>query len=159
MARRKGTKGGRLGVEIPEYLTEFGPDVLDSLAEFFASPEGEAVRRRLRELGIHPVTPVAESATSTTSGPLAGKTVVLTGTLQRYTREAAREALMRLGAKVTDSVSSKTDFVIAGENAGSKLDKARELGVRVLTEEEFVAMAGGLPAPPAGRVPRQGMLF
>lgn len=71
---------------------------------------------------------------------LAGKTFVLTGTLPTYTRKEAQTLIEKNGGKVTSSVSKKTDYLLAGEDAGSKLDKARKLGVPVLTEEEFVQM-------------------
>ena len=73
-------------------------------------------------------------------GKLAGKTVVLTGTLTSMTREAATEALERLGARVAGSVSKKTSFVVVGEDAGSKLDKAKKLGVETLDEDAFRAL-------------------
>ena len=69
-----------------------------------------------------------------------GKTIVLTGTLQSLSRDEAKAQLMAMGAKVTSSVSAKTDFVVAGDEPGSKLDKANELGVRVLSEKEFIFM-------------------
>ena len=72
--------------------------------------------------------------------PLSGKTFVLTGTLACLTREEAKEKLEALGAKVSGSVSKKTDYVVAGVEAGSKLDKARELGVAVLDEQQFLAL-------------------
>jgi DNA ligase (NAD+) len=74
------------------------------------------------------------------AGPFAGKTVVVTGTLSKLSREEAKEALRKAGAAVTDSVSKKTDFLIVGKDAGSKLDKARKLGVKTLAEDEFVKM-------------------
>ena len=74
------------------------------------------------------------------TGPFAGKTVVVTGTLSKLSREEAKEALRKAGAIVTDSVSKKTDFLIVGEDAGSKLDKARKLGVKTLGEEVFLKM-------------------
>jgi DNA ligase (NAD+) len=77
---------------------------------------------------------------------LAGRTVVLTGTLRSMTREEAEEALTARGAKVTGSVSKKTSFVVAGAEAGGKLARARELGVRVLDEEELRALLAGRPA-------------
>jgi DNA ligase (NAD+) len=74
--------------------------------------------------------------------PVAGKTVVFTGTLEKLTRSEAKAQAERLGAKVAGSVSKKTDYVVAGAEAGSKLDKARELGVTVLSEDEWIALVG-----------------
>ena len=77
-----------------------------------------------------------------TSSPVAGKTVVFTGTLVRLTRSEAKAQAERLGAKVAGSVSKKTDYVVAGAEAGSKLKKASELGVAVLSEDEWIALIG-----------------
>jgi DNA ligase (NAD+) len=76
------------------------------------------------------------------NAPLAGLTFVLTGTLPKYTREQATEIIEGLGGKVTGSVSKKTDYVIAGDNPGSKLDKARQLGIKVIDEKEFEQLIG-----------------
>ena len=78
--------------------------------------------------------------TETKSNPFAGKTVVATGKLENYTRDGIQMKLLSLGAKPAGSVSKKTDYLIVGENAGSKLQKAAELGIPVLTEEEFRTM-------------------
>ena len=77
-----------------------------------------------------------------TEGVFVGKTIVVTGTLSSFSREDAREALRKAGAIVTDSVSKKTDYLVVGEDAGSKLDKARALGVKTLTEKQFLEMLG-----------------
>jgi DNA ligase (NAD+) len=74
--------------------------------------------------------------------PLSGKTVVVTGTLKNYSREEIQEAIVKNGGRAAGSVSKKTDFVLAGEEAGSKLEKAKQLGVPVLTEEQFQRMIG-----------------
>ena len=74
--------------------------------------------------------------------PLAGKTVVVTGTLAKFDRQTIEELIVKTGGKAAGSVSKKTDFLVAGEKAGSKLDKAKELGVKVITEEEFEKLIG-----------------
>jgi DNA ligase (NAD+) len=93
---------------------------------------------RLASAGIQVVPPAARPAD--TSSPIAGKTIVFTGTLEHRSREDAEALAKSLGAKVTGSVSAKTDLVVAGPGAGSKLDKARQLGVKVVDEETFDAM-------------------
>ena len=120
-------------------LAEIGPAAAQSLLSFFASEYGQRVLRRLAELGMAPAPPPRPAATASAS-PFAGKAVVVTGSLVRFSREQAQAALRQVGAKVTDSVSGKTDFLVVGADAGSKLDKARKLGVRTLTEDEFIAL-------------------
>jgi DNA ligase (NAD+) len=116
--------------------TEVGPVVAKSVLDFFASTAGKKILRRIKELGIHPKSEKV-SAKKAATLPLAGKTFVLTGTLPSMTREEATEKIEALGGHVTGSVSKKTDYVLAGAEAGSKLDKAKELGVRVIDEAEF----------------------
>ena len=111
---------------------DIGPTIARSLREFFDNPGNRAV---LDKLSAHGVTPRAEAPAR--RGPLAGMTVVLTGTLTGLTRDAAKAALRQRVATVTDSVSRKTSLVIAGSDAGSKLEKARALGVKVLDEAEL----------------------
>ena len=93
----------------------------------------------MKQLGIHPKSEKI-SAAKASELPLSGKTFVLTGTLPSMTREEATEKIESLGGHVTGSVSKKTDYVLTGEAAGSKLDKARELGVRIIDEAEFRKM-------------------
>jgi DNA ligase (NAD+) len=119
--------------------TEVGPVVAQSVLDFFASAGGKKILRRINELGIHP----KSERISPRKGaqlPLAGKTFVLTGTLPSMTREEATERIETLGGHVTSSVSKKTDYVLAGAEPGSKLDKAKELGVRIINEPEFRKM-------------------
>jgi DNA ligase (NAD+) len=116
-----------------------GEVVAASIVEFFKEPRNlEVVQRLLAE-----VTPLDAEAPVASDSPVAGKTVVFTGSLERFTRDEAKARAEGLGAKVAGSVSKKTDYVVAGPGAGSKLDKARELGVQVMTEDEWLALIGG----------------
>ena len=118
-------------------LPEIGPKIADSLASFFAEPSNLAVIERLRQAGV-----VLEAERQVSGiGPFTGKTFVLTGTLPSMSRAEAGELVERLGGKVSSSVSKKTSYVIAGEEAGSKLDKARQLGIPVLDEAGFLELA------------------
>jgi len=116
-----------------------GPIVAQGIRDFFENPANREVIRRLREAGVT----MQHTATTVENPRIAGRTFVFTGTLQRLTRERA-EALVRAhGGKTASSVSKKTNYVVAGAEAGSKLAKARDLGVPVLTEDEFFSMIGG----------------
>ncbi len=137
-ARAKRLKGLAL-----QQVPDVGPEVAAQISRFFAEPHNEQVIARLRDPaigGVHwedvEVTPAAEQ-------PLAGQTVVLTGTLSSLARDEAKARLQALGAKVTGSVSRKTDFVVVGEDAGSKLTKAQELGIRIVDEAELLKILGG----------------
>lgn len=120
-------------------LPDIGPETARSVVEFFRSPAGRRLVERLRAAGVRMEEPGNASA-SGAGGALAGKTVVVTGTLSRWTRGEVKEVLEAAGARVSSSVSRKTDFLVAGENPGSKLAKARELGVPVISEEELARM-------------------
>ena len=117
-------------------IEDVGPVVAESLVFFFRQPENLDLLKKLRAAGVN-----VRSERKAPAGdrPLTGKTFVLTGTLKGYTREEARAALEARGAAVTDSISKKTTYLIAGAEAGSKLEKARKLGVPVLTEKELDA--------------------
>lgn len=114
-----------------------GPELAKSIHDFFHSDAGTRAWIALRDAGVNMTQ--ARRAVAADS-PLAGKTVVVTGTLTRYDRKGIETLIKNLGGKASGSVSKKTDFLVAGESAGSKLEKARELGVRILTEEEFTAL-------------------
>lgn len=116
-------------------VPDIGEITAQSIYEWFRQDQSQHLIRRLREAGLN-----FESKRVITDTRLAGKTVVLTGTLSRFTREEATERIELLGGKASGSVSRKTSFVVAGENAGSKERKARELGIPVLTEDEFWEM-------------------
>ena len=118
----------------------FGPKRAKFVYEFFHSPAGEKLVAEFREIGLK----LTEDKKAAPAGGLllAGKTLVVTGTLTKYDRAGIEAAIKSLGGKATGSISKKTDYLVAGENAGSKLDKAKELGVAVLTEDEFDTMIG-----------------
>ena len=122
-------------------VTEVGPVVAESVLNFFESEAGRKTLRRMKQLGIRPASEKI-SREKAAKLPLAGKTFVLTGTLPTMTREEAGAKIEALGGHVSGSVSKKTDYVLAGAEAGSKLDKARALGVRVIDETEFKKMLG-----------------
>ena len=120
-------------------VTEVGQVVAQSVLNFFSSAAGKKILRRIQELGIHPKSEKV-SAKKTAELPFAGKTFVLTGTLPSMTREEATEKIEALGGHVTGSVSKKTDYVLAGTDPGSKFDKGKELGIRILDEAAFRKM-------------------
>jgi DNA ligase (NAD+) len=115
-----------------------GPAIATELADFFAEPHNRAA---LDELARE-VTPEDAEVIAASDSPFAGKAIVFTGTLETMSRDEAEAQAERLGAKVTKSVSKRTDFVVVGADAGSKAAKAAELGVRTLTEAEWREMAG-----------------
>ena len=125
-------------------VRDVGPIVAESILQFFAEPHNREVIAILRGAGVHwsESTGVQQSA-----GMLAGKTLVLTGSLPTLTRDAAKERIEAAGGKVAGSVSKKTDYVVAGAEAGSKLDKARELGVVILDEAGLLALLAADEAP------------
>src|SRR6266404_2953322 len=133
-AERSKGKSAKHGI-----VTEVGPVVAQSVLDFFASSAGKNVLQRMKELGIQPK---SEKVSAKKAGelPLAGKTFVLTGTLPSMTREEATEKIEVLGGHVTGSVSKKTDYVLAGAEPGSKFEKAKQLGISILTEAEFRKM-------------------
>jgi DNA ligase (NAD+) len=122
-----------------QHVPDVGPVVAAQLAAFFASEDHRRVIKALRDKGVAWSEEIVDTPKAQ---PLAGRTVVITGTLSSMTREQAQEALVARGAKVSGSVSKKTSFVVAGSEAGSKLAKARELNVPVLDEEKFLELIG-----------------
>lgn len=139
LAQHFGSLDNLLGADAEslQQVHDVGPVVAQSIADFLAEAHNREVIEQLRACGVHWAEhePLPAAAL-----PLSGKTFVLTGTLVALTREQAKEKLEALGAKVSGSVSKKTDYVVAGAEAGSKLDKARELGVAVLDEQQFLAL-------------------
>jgi DNA ligase (NAD+) len=127
-------------VEQLQEVPDVGPVVAESIAAFFREPHNREVVEQLRAAGVR--WPEGARAKKAAGGAFAGKIVVLTGTLGSMGRDDAKERIEAAGGKVTGSVSKKTDYVIAGAEAGSKLDRAAELGVRVLDEDEFLKLLG-----------------
>jgi len=117
-------------------IGEIGPKIAESIVGYFADGDNLVLLDKLRAAGLK----LTEEKTAATGGPLSGKTFVLTGTLVAMTRSEAGELIEQLGGKVAGSVSKKTDYVVAGDEAGSKLTKAQELGIKVLDEAEFKAL-------------------
>jgi DNA ligase (NAD+) len=142
LARHFGTLDALMDASLEQLqeAPDVGPIVAESVAGFFREKHNREVIEQLRAAGVHwkEGTPPERA----TAGPFAGKIVVLTGTLSSMTRDEASERIESLGGKVTGSVSKKTDYVVAGEEAGAKLDKARELGVAVVDEKQFLKMLG-----------------
>ena len=126
------------GLDELQQAPDVGPVVAESIAGFFREKHNREVIRQLQAAGVH--WKEGEPARAPGTGPFAGKIVVLTGTLAAMTRDEAKDRIESLGGKVSGAVSKKTDFVVAGAEAGSKLDKARELGVAVLDEKQFLEM-------------------
>lgn len=121
-----------------QQVPDVGPVVSAHIATFFKQPHNKDVIDKLMKAGVHwPKIAVNKAASN---AALAGKTFVLTGTLQTLTRDQAKESLQALGAKVSGSVSKKTDYVVAGDNPGSKLSKAESLGVAVIDEQDLIAL-------------------
>ncbi|MGA2745565.1 MAG: NAD-dependent DNA ligase LigA [Candidatus Sulfotelmatobacter sp.] len=123
-------------VEELQNVNEVGPRIAESIVEFFSIAANRKLIERLREAGLTLKGKKKERGTK-----LAGKTFVLTGTLSKYTRDEAKKMIEDAGGKVTGSVSKKTDYVVAGADAGSKLDKAKELGVAVIDEKQMEKLA------------------
>jgi DNA ligase (NAD+) len=133
----------RAGYEELEATYEIGPTVARSVRDFFDNAENVAAIERLREGGVAFPDAERRAAPPPGEGAFAGKTFVFTGKLELRTREEAEALVVERGGRAASSVSNKTDYVVAGEKAGSKLAKAEKLGVAVLTEEQFQKMLDG----------------
>jgi DNA ligase (NAD+) len=120
-----------------ESVHEIGPEIAASLESYFKEGHNRKVIEQLRTLGlsIEDVPQISQDAR-----PLAGKTFVFTGGLERFGRDEAKRRVEQLGGRAASSVSKQTDYVVAGPDAGSKLNQAKKLGVKILTEAEFAAL-------------------
>jgi len=121
-------------------VPDIGAVIAASVHEWLASPYGRRTIAGLRAAGVRLDVPASERVA--TAGPLAGKTLVVTGTLERFSRQEAEEAIRKAGGRASSSVSKKTDYVVAGAEAGSKRDKAEQLGVPVIDEAAFARLLG-----------------
>lgn len=117
-------------------IPEIGPVVADSIIKFFSEPDNRIILKRLRAAGVN----MGKETEPVSRRPLQDKRFVLTGTLSKYSRDEATRLIESLGARVSSSLSGKTDFLVAGESPGSKYRKAEDLGVKILREEEFIEM-------------------
>jgi DNA ligase (NAD+) len=117
-------------------VPEIGPIVTESIKQFFANPGNREVIKKLKEAGLNP------RLTKKTGGKLNGQIFVFTGELTKYSRHQAKELVESLGGQTAESVGKKVNYVVAGPGAGEKLTKAKELGVTVLSEEQFLKMVG-----------------
>jgi len=129
------------GVNQLSEAEDVGEVIAQSLTQWSADPRNRKLVARLDEAGVNLKSSLYKAAAAT--GPFSGKTFVLTGTLPTLSREQASAKIESLGGKVTGSVSKKTDYVLAGEDAGSKLEKAQKLGVKIIDEPEFQRLCGG----------------
>ncbi|MFZ5548060.1 MAG: NAD-dependent DNA ligase LigA [Pseudomonadota bacterium] len=143
LARHFGNIDRLMDARVEELLevNDVGPIVAESIRHFFDQPHHREIVEQLRAVGVH--WPDQAGTASDAPRPLLGKTLVLTGTLPSLSRDQAKELIEAAGGKVSGSVSKKTNYVVAGEEAGSKLDKARELGVEVLDEAGLRALLAG----------------
>jgi DNA ligase (NAD+) len=139
----------------PKFLPVIGPKVAKNIVDYFQSDAGSHVLDRLRKLNINPPGGLQENKKSPASAdsPFTGKTVVLTGSLKSMTRDQAAEEIRLRGGSVGSAISKNTDYLIAGENAGTKMQKAQELHVQIMSEEQFLHLLGGKGESPARTIP------
>jgi len=119
-----------------QQIHEIGSKVAESLGDYFENPDNQQLLVRLEQAGVKPTA----EATITSGGSFSGKTFVVTGTLEQFSRRQAEELIEQHGGRASGSVSKKTDYLVAGPGAGSKLDKARALGITILDENQFAAL-------------------
>ncbi|MEE9200331.1 MAG: helix-hairpin-helix domain-containing protein, partial [Candidatus Brocadiales bacterium] len=125
----------RAGVEVLEEIQEVGPVMAAGIVKFFSDSRTVSIIKKLKDAGVN--TKRLGKKKRAAESKIAGMTIVVTGTLGKYSRNQIEDLIKEIGGRVSTSVSKKTDFVLAGESPGSKLDNARKLGVKVLDEAEF----------------------
>ena len=143
-----------------EWLLEFGPKLVDSVIAYFATGPGVAILARLRDLGINPAATGVKPPSASPDNPVAGRTFVLTGTLQSLDRPAAAARIRALGGTVSESVSKKTSYLVAGAETGArKTEQAEKNNVPIIDEAQFLALlqqaesAASAPVPPPPPAP------
>jgi DNA ligase (NAD+) len=145
LVRRFGSIEALRGASVEEIggTAGIGPVIAGSVREFFRDPRNLDLVRRLEQAGVSMVGPTPGEGSVAVEGPLSGKTFVLTGTLPSLARQEATDLIVAAGGRVTGSVSAKTDYVVVGDEPGSKLDKARQLGIALLDEQGLKDLAAG----------------
>ncbi|WP_333870798.1 NAD-dependent DNA ligase LigA [Desulforamulus putei] len=140
LARQFGSMQALMAATVEDLtvIPEIGPKIAESVVDYFSRPDNRRLVERLARAGVN--MQENKGQPDPANQPLAGKTFVVTGTLGAFSRQEAQEAIEKLGGKVSSSVSKKTDYVVVGENPGSKYDKARQLGIPILSEEEFTKL-------------------
>jgi DNA ligase (NAD+) len=140
LARRFKNLGGLAAATLDELqgLEGIGPNIAQAVVDWIGQRRNRRLLEKLRKAGVWP----QQRSTAEVAGPLVGLTFVITGTLPTLSRDQAKEMIQLAGGKVTGSVSAKTDYVVVGESAGSKLEKARELGIPTLDEPGLLALLG-----------------
>jgi DNA ligase (NAD+) len=128
----------KCGIEQLIAIHEIGGKVAESIVDYFNNPEKTLLLQKLQQAGLEPQQEVVIQQ----NGPLTGKTLVITGTLSKWSRKEAEEMVEKAGGRAAGSVSKKTDYLLAGENAGSKRDKAEKLGIEILDEATFAQLVG-----------------
>jgi DNA ligase (NAD+) len=124
----------KAGVDDLQQIAGIGPNIAEGIVDWFARPANQKVLKKLKTAGVNPAFNVKRS---TLNAPLSGLTFVITGTLPNWSRDEAKEFIESNGGKVTDSVSKKTSYLVLGENPGSKLEKAKSLGLKMIGEDEL----------------------
>ncbi len=116
-----------------------GPNIATEIIDWFAQDRNQQILRKLKDAGVWPEIKKRESK-PLTDLPLSGQTIVVTGTLEKFSRTEIKDFIEQMGGKTTSSVSKNTNFVLVGDNPGSKFDKAKELGIKILSEAEFLSL-------------------
>jgi DNA ligase (NAD+) len=129
----------RATAEDLQQIEGVGPNIAESLVDWFAQPSNQKLLKKLKAAGVWPA---AKKDEKRKQGALNGLTFVVTGTLEGFSRDGIKEFIEGNGGKVTDSVSKKTSYLVLGENPGSKLEKAKSLGVKILDETQLRKLAG-----------------